>query len=518
MMQSGNVQTAALGLFAQLLNAGVVVEDGELDSGAPSDFIDAMGNQIRGLLEKNGVDPAALESLDSQALVAHFLAAMQGEAAAIQADADGGSAMDGLDRLLSGLDSGQAEGAQGGSETDEDACVTAVDGLDRIEALPAFVLEQLAQSGALRGDGQGSEGRLTSLPGHAGVAGQIAAEAIGRANGDLSQDADRLARSDRSALEARLGELLSGLAQTGAVSEAAARGSADGRLASSSQGLATALHHQLVSSGSASARGALVAASDLADMSDAELSEIVEALRSQLAAASTEQAAAAKLKGTGASTVQSMAQALGVEWTEAAVPDSIAALVRRGDARADAFAAFSADQAAEDSADAPSFVSGLRGSDAATGPQRALVFDLSRLLQPGGEGRLAEQVKWTLQAGLESAELKLHPPSLGTLDVRVTMEGDKASVQFVSPHPVVREVLEAALPRLREALAQDGVALADVSVSEHRAGGGDGSGGGRSGQLDEAHGGDAPVDEAGEELGTAVGALSRRLSQHDYFA
>ncbi|NEV60496.1 hypothetical protein G3446_01085 [Thiorhodococcus minor] len=250
-------------------------------------------------------------------------------------------------------------------------------------------------------------------------------------------------------------------------------------------------------------------------MSDRELAEFVEALRSQLAAGATEQVAGSTTKGAAVSAVQSLAQALGAEQGGQATSDSIAALIGRSFTRSDALAARSMDETAEDAA---GLVTGLKGGDASAGLQRAQVFDLSKLLQPGGEGRLAEQVKWTMQAGLESAELKLHPPSLGTLDVRVTMEGDKASVQFVSPHPVVREVLEAALPRLREALAQDGVALVDVSVSEHRAGGGDGSAGSDSGQRDEAQGLDAAADEVGDELGTAVGALSRRLSQHDYFA
>lgn len=105
-------------------------------------------------------------------------------------------------------------------------------------------------------------------------------------------------------------------------------------------------------------------------------------------------------------------------------------------------------------------------TDTASLGARARSLDLAGLLQPGGEAALAEQVKWSLKEGLETAELKLHPPSLGALDVRVSMDGDKANVHFVSSHPIVREVLEAAMPRLREALAQDGLSLGQVSVSD----------------------------------------------------
>ncbi|BCU08221.1 flagellar hook-length control protein FliK [Allochromatium tepidum] len=104
-------------------------------------------------------------------------------------------------------------------------------------------------------------------------------------------------------------------------------------------------------------------------------------------------------------------------------------------------------------------------SETTTGA-RLQTLDLNRLLQPGGEQRLAEQVRWSVDKGIETAEIKLHPPSLGALDVRLVQEGDKTHVQFVSAHPIAREVLEAAMPRLREALAQDGVLLGNVSVSD----------------------------------------------------
>ncbi|TCT21242.1 flagellar hook-length control protein FliK [Thiobaca trueperi] len=161
---------------------------------------------------------------------------------------------------------------------------------------------------------------------------------------------------------------------------------------------------------------------------------------------------------------------------------------------------------------------GATSADAPSGLQRASVLDLSKLLQPGGDARLAEQVKWFVQAGLGTAEMKLHPANLGTLDVRVTMEADKAHVQFLSPHPVVREVIEAALPRLRETLAQDGLSLGNVSVSDQapRRGEPD-QGQGRAGSGHERQNFDdfgADVSEAPEFNDSTLSVLARRL---DYF-
>lgn len=107
------------------------------------------------------------------------------------------------------------------------------------------------------------------------------------------------------------------------------------------------------------------------------------------------------------------------------------------------------------------------GADAARTMPR---LDLTRLLQqPNGARELADQVRMLAQAQGGRTELKLHPPQLGSLDVRVLVEGDRTSIQFISANPVTREVLEAAMPRLRDSLAESGLMLEDASVSDHAA-------------------------------------------------
>ncbi|MBB1125767.1 flagellar hook-length control protein FliK, partial [Thiospirillum jenense] len=94
-------------------------------------------------------------------------------------------------------------------------------------------------------------------------------------------------------------------------------------------------------------------------------------------------------------------------------------------------------------------------------------LDLSQLVQPGGAASLAEQLQLIAQAQEGTTELKLHPASLGALDVRISLDGNTAHVQFASANATVRDALEAALPRLRDAFMQDGVNLGQVSVSDH---------------------------------------------------
>jgi len=79
------------------------------------------------------------------------------------------------------------------------------------------------------------------------------------------------------------------------------------------------------------------------------------------------------------------------------------------------------------------------------------------------------------------AQLKITPPNLGVIEVRLNINHDQASVSFVSHHALVRDAIESAMPRLREMLAEQALDLVqtDVSsgqqdVSQHSSGSGTG--------------------------------------------
>jgi len=78
---------------------------------------------------------------------------------------------------------------------------------------------------------------------------------------------------------------------------------------------------------------------------------------------------------------------------------------------------------------------------------------------------LGERIQWLLGQRMQGAQIKLNPANLGPLEVRIQMQQDQASIQFTSTHAVVREALEAALPRLRDMFESAGVQLLDVDVS-----------------------------------------------------
>ncbi|MCG5514206.1 flagellar hook-length control protein FliK [Ectothiorhodospira shaposhnikovii] len=105
-------------------------------------------------------------------------------------------------------------------------------------------------------------------------------------------------------------------------------------------------------------------------------------------------------------------------------------------------------------------------------PLRALDVDVP-MSRPNWGQAVGSRVLWMVNQNMQGAELRLSPPHLGPLEVRITMEGDRANIQFLAHHPQAREALDAAMPRLREMFADSGVQLGDVDVSGREAGGQD---------------------------------------------
>ena len=80
---------------------------------------------------------------------------------------------------------------------------------------------------------------------------------------------------------------------------------------------------------------------------------------------------------------------------------------------------------------------------------------------------LGQQVVRMAQRGDQQVELRLHPAELGPMSVSLKMgDQQQANLQFFSAHGAVRHALEAAIPQLREALADSGIALGETSVGE----------------------------------------------------
>jgi flagellar hook-length control protein FliK len=89
---------------------------------------------------------------------------------------------------------------------------------------------------------------------------------------------------------------------------------------------------------------------------------------------------------------------------------------------------------------------------------------------PEWDDALSQKVVFLSSAHQQTAELTLNPPDLGPLQVVLQVADSHAHALFVSPHPQVREAVEAALPKLREAMESNGIGLGSASVSNGFAG------------------------------------------------
>jgi len=79
---------------------------------------------------------------------------------------------------------------------------------------------------------------------------------------------------------------------------------------------------------------------------------------------------------------------------------------------------------------------------------------------------VGSRVKWMVSSQVQSAELKMNPVNLGPVEVKISVQNDQTTIHFSAQNGAVREALDAAMPRLREMLGDNGVNLADVDVSD----------------------------------------------------
>ncbi len=202
-----------------------------------------------------------------------------------------------------------------------------------------------------------------------------------------------------------------------------------------------------------------------------------------------------------AAALQDMLQQHGAANSKAAEP---AALVRSENAFSTAIA-----QAEQRQSGAPRPVAKPAASVAAQLKQSL------NLLQQDAAGQLRERVNLMVRQNIQVAEIRLDPAGLGQMQIKIDMQQDQASVQFVVQQPQAKELLEQQLPRLRELLQQQGILLSDGQVQQQsqqqRHSAQHSSNGNNAGQGS---------GEAGDELPATQVQVSASVSERlvDYYA
>lgn len=137
---------------------------------------------------------------------------------------------------------------------------------------------------------------------------------------------------------------------------------------------------------------------------------------------------------------------------------------------------------------------------------------MGRVGTPAWDQQLGQKVVWMAAGGDQSATLTLNPPDLGPLQVVLTVTNDQADAAFMSAQPEVRQALEAALPRLRDMMAEAGIAFGNATVSDgaaqQQSGQRDASGSGRGGsQGGTVTGGEIAITQNSSRGRTTLGEV-----------
>lgn len=111
-------------------------------------------------------------------------------------------------------------------------------------------------------------------------------------------------------------------------------------------------------------------------------------------------------------------------------------------------------------------VSGTSNSSAAQAGANVIANMTVPPENPGWGEVVGNRLQWMVNQKVQEAQIRLNPPELGMLDVKVQIGPDQqTNITFSSPHSQVRDALESAIPRLREMFGESGLNLGDVDVS-----------------------------------------------------
>ena len=143
------------------------------------------------------------------------------------------------------------------------------------------------------------------------------------------------------------------------------------------------------------------------------------------------------------------------------------------------------------------------------------------LRSPNWHEAFANRVQWLVDTQVGEAHIKLNPPELGAVDVKISLVDDKTYVQLTTATAAARDELTQSLPRLRELFTGSGLELGGASISNGGDGQQAGYGHGQAAAHDRADGArplTTPFASFGADRGEAGSATRRALGRIDTFA
>lgn len=119
---------------------------------------------------------------------------------------------------------------------------------------------------------------------------------------------------------------------------------------------------------------------------------------------------------------------------------------------------------------------GTPSANAATARQDIQVAQTAQAPLPLGQtpsdagAALTERINVMLSKNLKQVDIRLDPPELGRMQIKLGINNDQASVHITVANQQARDAVEQAMPRLRDMLQQQGLQLAQGSVQQQDSG------------------------------------------------
>ena len=88
------------------------------------------------------------------------------------------------------------------------------------------------------------------------------------------------------------------------------------------------------------------------------------------------------------------------------------------------------------------------------------------LIQPEASNQLKEKMLMMVKDKVHTAEIRLDPSELGSMQIKISLQQDQMSVQFMVQQGHAKELMEQQLPKLKELLQQQGIELSQGSVQQ----------------------------------------------------
>ncbi|OEE68171.1 hypothetical protein A1OO_20820 [Enterovibrio norvegicus FF-33] len=130
---------------------------------------------------------------------------------------------------------------------------------------------------------------------------------------------------------------------------------------------------------------------------------------------------------------------------------------------------------------------------------------------------LSERVNVMLSKNLKHVDIRLDPPELGRMQIKLSMNQDQASVQFTVANQAARELVEQSMPRLREMMQQQGLQLSQSSVQQQDTGGRQSFAGSQTQQGDGQGGQGRQSESSGFGRGDGDHELDRSSTNHELY-